>query len=53
MDKLLFIVPPYVDYTHFTAPAYNERTVIKESVDRLIRGMHVMILSNEKTPAAH
>lgn len=31
MDKILFIVPPYVNFDSFVNPAFNERTVVKES----------------------
>ena len=28
-DKILFIVPPYVNYGSYTSPEFNERTVVK------------------------
>jgi radical SAM superfamily enzyme YgiQ (UPF0313 family) len=31
MDKILFIVPPYVNFDSFVNPAFNERTVVKKS----------------------
>jgi len=31
MDKILFIVPPYVSFDSFVNPAFNERTVVKKS----------------------
>jgi len=31
MDKILFIVPPYVAYDSFVNPNFNERTVVKKS----------------------
>ena len=31
MNKILFIVPPNVNYDSFINPAYNERTVTKKS----------------------
>ena len=31
MDKILFIVPPYVNFDSFLNPAFNERTVVKKS----------------------
>lgn len=30
-ERLLFIVPPYVDYESFVNPAYNDGTQIKKS----------------------
>lgn len=30
-DRILFIVPPYVDYVNFVNPAFNERVVVKKS----------------------
>lgn len=30
MNKILFIVPPYVDFDSFVNPAFNERTVVKK-----------------------
>lgn len=31
MDKILFIVPPYVSFDSFVNPAFNERTIVKKS----------------------
>lgn len=31
MDKILFIIPPYVNFDSFVNPAFNERTVVKKS----------------------
>jgi radical SAM superfamily enzyme YgiQ (UPF0313 family) len=31
MHKILFIVPPYVNFDSFVNPAFNERTVVKKS----------------------
>lgn len=31
MDKILFIVPPYVNFDSFVNPAFNERIVVKKS----------------------
>lgn len=31
MEKVLFIIPPYLDFDSFVQPAFNERTVTKKS----------------------
>ncbi len=31
MDRILFIVPPYISYDYFINPGFNEREVVKES----------------------
>ncbi|MCX6993114.1 MAG: radical SAM protein [Kiritimatiellaeota bacterium] len=31
VDKILFIVPPNMDFDSFTKPSFNERTVVKKS----------------------
>ena len=31
MDKILFIVPPYISYSNYVNPAFNERIVTKKS----------------------
>ena len=31
MDKILFIVPPYVKFDSFVNPGFNERTIVKKS----------------------
>lgn len=31
MEKILFIVPPYVNFDGFVNPAFNERTVVKKT----------------------
>ena len=31
MDKILFVVPPYVTFNRFVNPTFNERTEVKES----------------------
>lgn len=31
MEKILFIVPPYVNFDSFVNPAFNERTIVKKT----------------------
>lgn len=47
MDKILFIVPPYVNYESYTRPKFNERTVIKgkKTLGSVVADMPIGLLS--------
>lgn len=47
MHKILFIVPPYVEYDSFINPGFNERTVVKKSGNygSLVTDMPIGVLS--------
>ncbi len=47
MDRVLFIVPPYVAYDSYVNPAFNERVVVKKSraLGSLVTDMPIGVLS--------
>jgi anaerobic magnesium-protoporphyrin IX monomethyl ester cyclase len=55
MDRILFIIPPYVGFNHFVNPAYNERVVEKQSgtFGSVVTDMPIGILSLSSYLKAH
>ncbi|MFH1472020.1 MAG: radical SAM protein [Nanoarchaeota archaeon] len=47
MDKILFIIPPYMNFDSFVNPAFNERTTVKKSgiYGRIIAEMPLGVIS--------